>query len=139
LLVVRPQRQPYALDTPRFAFVATATFAAKASLGGPREIGLATYVTARMAEDTLGARLLPVEARRARAANARRWLSTLVIVEPTRRAFIDLVAATEADAPQVAPGVRRVMEVTAGVLDSASRAELERLARDLESQLIGRT
>jgi hypothetical protein len=32
-----------------------------------------------------------------------------------------------------------VMEVTAVALDSASRAELERLARDLESQPIGRT
>jgi hypothetical protein len=136
---VRPPRQPYALDTPRFAFVAMATFAAKASLGGLREIGLAAYVTARMAEDTLPSQGLTVEARRTRAANARKWLSTLAIAEPTRRAFIELVAATEADPQLAATAVRRVMEVTAVALDSASRAELERLARDLESQPIGRT
>jgi hypothetical protein len=136
---VRPPRQPYALDTPTFAFAAIATFAAKASFGGPREIGLATYVTARMADDSVEQRQLPVEARRARAATARRWLSTLAVAEPVRRAFVELVAATESERPEVGQAVRRVIEVTAGVLDAPSRAELERLARELESQPIGRT
>jgi hypothetical protein len=136
---VRPPRQPYALDTPTFAFVATATFAARAPLGGPREIGLAAYVTARLADDMVEQRRLSVEARRARAASARRWLSTLSLADPIRRAFMDLVTATESDGSETAQALRRVIEVTAGVIDAAARAELERLARELESQPIGRT
>jgi hypothetical protein len=66
-------------------------------------------------------------------------LAALAIAEPVRRAFMDLVSATEGEAPQTASAVRRVIEVTAGVLDVAARGELERLARELESQPIGRT
>jgi hypothetical protein len=136
---VRPPRQPYALDTPSFAFAATATFAAKAALGGAREIALAAYVTARMADDVVAQRQLSAESRHARASNARRWLSTLAIAEPARRAFTDLVAATEVDAPETAAALRRVIEVTATVLDAPSRGELDRLARELEAQPIART
>jgi hypothetical protein len=136
---VRPPRQPYALDTPTFAFAAIASFAAKAPLGGPREIGLAAYVTARMADDVVAQPPLAADARRSRAASARRWLMTLAIADPARRAFIDLAAATEGVAGETAVAVRRVIEVTAGILDAAARGELERLARELESQPIGRT
>jgi hypothetical protein len=136
---VRPPRQPYALDTPGFAFAALATFAARAPLGGPREIALAAFVTARIAEDVAVGRALSDATRRARAAGARRWLATLAIAEPTRRAFVDLATATEADAQTVFTALRRVIEVTAGVLDPPSRSDLERLARELDSQTVART
>ena len=135
---VRPPRQPYALDTPAFAFSSLAACAARAPLGGMREIALAAYVTARMAEDVAGDSL-PADARRLRAASARRWLSTLTIADAIRRAFQELIAATETDAPSVAVAVRRVMEVTSSALDGPSRVDLERLARVLESQAVGRT
>jgi hypothetical protein len=79
--VVRPPRHPYALDTPVFAFAAIVTLAARAPLGGTREIALATFVTARMAADVADG-ALDGEARQARAASARRWLSTLTVAEP---------------------------------------------------------
>jgi len=134
-----PPRQPYALDTPSFAFAALATFAARASLGGPREIALAAFVTARIADDLIAGRALSDAARRARATSARRWLATVAIAEPVRRAFIDLATATETDARTTSGALRHVIEITAGVLDPASRSDLERLARELESQPVGRT
>ena len=137
--VVRPPRQPYALDTPSFAFAALVTLAARAPLGGPREIALAAFVTARIAEDVSADRELPEATRCARAASARRWLATLALAEPTRRAFVDLATATESDARATSAALRRVIDVTAGILDPPSRAELERLARDLESQTVART
>jgi len=92
-----------------------------------------------MACDVGEPRNLPAAARRSRAATARRWLATLVIAEPVRRAFVDLAAATETDAQATAVAVRRVIGVTAAVLDAPCLAELERLARDLESQTAART
>jgi hypothetical protein len=128
---VRPPRQPYALDTPTFAFAAIATFASRAPIGGAREIALAAWVTARMADDVRGDSMT-VESRRTRAASARRWLSTLTIADPARRVFTDLIAATETDALTSAAAVRRVIEVTGTTLDGPSRSELERLAGELE-------
>jgi hypothetical protein len=136
---VPPPRPPYALDTPGFAFAAIATFAARAPLGGPREIALAAFVTARIADDVVAGRMLPDPSRRSRAASARRWLSTLAIAEPTRRAFVDLATATEGDAQTTAAALRRVIEVTASVLDLPSRSDLERLARELDAQAVART
>ena len=136
---VRPPRQPYALDIPVFPFAAIAAFAARAPLGGPREIGLAAYVTARMADDVTQDRRLPAGARRARAVSARRWLSTLALAEPVRRIFGELAAATESGALETALALRRVIDVTSTSLDAPSRADLERLASELESQPIART
>ena len=136
---VRPLRQPYALDNPGFAFAGIATFAARAPLGGAREIALAAFVTARLADDVSADRRLPATTRSPRAANARRWLSTLAVAEPIRRAFLDLAAATEADAPTTAAALRRVIDVTAGVLDPPSCSDLERLAKELEAQMVART
>src|SRR4051812_21907683 len=135
---VRLPRQPFALDAPSFAFASIANFAARAPLGGAREIALAAYVTARMADDVRGD-TIPLEGRQSRAANARRWLSSLTIAEPVRRVFTDLIAATEADAPAAAAAVRRVIEVTAPFLDGPSRLDLDRLAQDLDAQTQART
>lgn len=136
---VRPPRQPYALDTPIFTFAPIASFAARAPVGGAREIALAAFVTARMASDVVNDRALSVAGRGHRAASARRWLSTLAISEPLRRAFIDLAAATEGEAPATAAALHRVIEITAGILDAGSRAELDRLVKELESQAVAGT
>ena len=136
---VRPPRQPYALDTPGFAFAAIATFAARAPLGGPREIALAAFVTARLADDVAPRARRSPPRRRGPRGSARRWLTTLAIAEPIRKAFVDLATATETDAPTTAAALRRVIEVTASVLDLPSRSDLERLARELDSQAVART
>ena len=96
------------------------------------------FATARMAEDVrLGE--LTLEERQARATATRRWMTTLSIAEPVRRAFTDLIGATEQDGPATGAALRRVMDVTGPQLDAPSRSDLERLARDLESQMVART
>jgi hypothetical protein len=133
---VRPPRQPYALDTPEFTFAAIAMLASRAALGGARETALAAFVTARLA-DGLRAGTLSAETRRARAAGARKWLATISISEPARLVFAELIDATEVDAAAAAVALRRVIEVTAGVLDGPARQDLERLAGELTPQAVG--
>lgn len=135
---VRSPRAPFALDTPTFSFAALASLAARAPLGGAREIAIVAFTTARMADETRPGGL-SLEERQARAAGARRWMATLSLAEPVKKAFHELIAATEADAPTAAKAIRRVMEVTGAKLDAASRSELDRLARDLEVQAVART
>ena len=82
---------------------------------------------------------LAVDERQARATAARKWITTISLAEPVRRAFLDLIATTEQDGPAAAGAIRRVIEVTAPQLDPGGRTELERLAKDLEAQTVGRT
>lgn len=91
-----------------------------------------------MADEVRPGGLAPDE-RQARAAAARKWLSTLSLAEPVRRAFLELIGTTEQDGPATAGALRRVIEVTAPQLDPGGRAELERLAREVEAQTVGRT
>jgi hypothetical protein len=135
---VRPPRHPFALDTPTFAFASLAALAARAPLGGAREVALAAFATARMASEvrTDG---LTIEERQARSAAARRWLATLSLNDPARKAFSELAAATEGDGPATAAALRHVIEVTGAHLDAASRSDLERLAKELDAQTVGRT
>ena len=135
---MRPPRHPYALDTPVFSFASLVALAARAPLGGIREVAIATFAAARLAEELRAGGLVP-EDRQERAAAARRWMSTLAISEPVRRANLDLIEATERDARATAQALRRVIEVTGSALDAPSRSELERLARELDAQPVGRT
>jgi hypothetical protein len=135
-VVLRP-KHPYALETPTFSFAPLIAFAARAPLGGTREIALAAFVTARMAEDSMPDRLLAADIREGRAAGARRWLSTLTIPETSKQAFLGLIGATERGPAECAAALRRVIEVTGDSLDNPSRTALERLVRELEAQPIG--
>jgi hypothetical protein len=135
---VRPPRHPFALDTPAFSFTALAALAAKAPIGAARDTAIIAFATARLAEE-VGPAGLTLEERQARAAGARRWMSTLSVAEPIRKAFLDLTAATEQDGAATAAAIRRVMEVTGPLLDAGARSELERLAREVDAQTVGRT
>ena len=135
---MRPPRHPFALDTPTLSFTALAALAARAPIGAARDVAIVAFTTARLA-DELRPGGLALEERQARAAAARKWLGTLSLGEPVRKAFQDLVSATEQDAGATAAAVRRVIEVTAPHLDPASRSELDRLAKDLEAQTVVRT
>ena len=135
---MKTPRHPFALDTPTFAFASLAALAARAPLGGAREVAIVAFATARMAEDVRDGEHT-LEERQVRAAAARRWMTTLSIAEPVRRAFTDLIAATERDGAATGAALRRVMDVTGGQLDAPSRSDLERLARELEAQTVART
>jgi hypothetical protein len=129
---VRPPRQPYALDVPVFPFASLAALAPKLPIGGGRELVLAIFAVIRLAADMHSTG--DAAARRERAANARKWLGTLVLPEPQKRALADLATASEGEAAGTAAAVRRVLETAGAVLDQASRGDLEKLARDLDAQ-----
>ena len=135
---VRPPRHPFALDTPTFSFPALAALAARAPIGGARDVAMVAFTMARLAEEVRPGGLT-TEERQARGAGARRWLAALTLPELQRKAFLDLIGATEQDGAAAAAGLRRVIEVTGPQLDAGARSELERLAKDLEAQMVART
>jgi hypothetical protein len=135
---VRPPRHPFALDTPAFSFTALATLAGRAPIGGARDVAIVAFATARMADEVRPGGLT-AEDRQARAAGARKWIATLALPEAVKRAFGDLISATEQDGAATAGALRRVMEITGPQLDAPSRSELERLAREIEAQTVART
>ena len=135
---MRPPRHPFALDTPAFSFKALAALAARAPIGTARDIAIVAFTTARMADEVRPGGL-PAEERQARAQSARKWITTLSLTEPVRKAFVELIGATEQDGPATAAALRRVIEITGSQLDPAGRSELERLAKDVEAQTVART
>jgi hypothetical protein len=130
--VIVPQ-PPYALEPTPFRFPALASLAGRASLGGDREVVLATYLAARLAHDALPHRELTLELRAERAASAKTWLATLALPATTRSAIVALIEASGGDSAAVAPAIRGVLGATTNRLDRASRAELERLADQFET------
>lgn len=135
---MRPPRHPFALDTPAFSFKALAALAARAPIGTARDIAIVAFTTARMADEVRPGGL-PADERQARALSARKWITTLSLAEPVRKAFVELIGATEQDGPATAAALRRVIEITGSQLDPAGRSELERLAKDVEAQTVART
>jgi hypothetical protein len=135
---VRPPRHPFALDTPAFTFKALAALAARAPIGSARDTAIVAFATARMADEVRPGGLA-AEERQARAAAARKWITTIALAEPVRRVFLELVGATEQDGAATAAALRRVIEVTGALLEAGGRSELERLAREVEAQTVGRT
>jgi hypothetical protein len=131
MLAAKP---PYALASTSFRFGALASLAGRAPLGGQREVALAVYVAARLADDVLPERGLSDEARVERAAGARHWVSMLALPTPLVRASLvklfDASAGTRAD---VAEALGNVITVTAQYLEPASRGELDQLAKALSA------
>jgi hypothetical protein len=123
---------PYALAPTPFRFPALASLAGRASLGGDREIALATYLAARLAHDALADRGLSQQVRSERATGAKSWLATLSLPAPIRTAIARLVEASGDEASGVAPVLRAVIAATSSRLDQASRVELNRLAETFE-------
>lgn len=120
---------PYALATPVFRFRALASLAGRSSLGGPREVTLATYLIARLVDDCLPDKVLPAAAREERAAGARAWLANIALPAAVRAALGRLAAATGGDPAAIGAALTSVMSAVDAYLDSASRAELARLER----------
>jgi hypothetical protein len=118
---------PYAVPTTSFRFAALATLAGKAPLGGRREVALAVYLAARLADDTLPERGVPQEARAERATHARSWLSSMALPAPVRTAMGKMIDATAGGSRATVATLPAVVNVTASYLDGPARAELDRL------------
>ena len=101
-------------------------------LGGQREVALATYLAARLAHDCLPERGLSDSVRYERANGAKTWLATLTLPAPVRPVLAKLVESTSGQRAQTAEALRAVITVTANVLDSRARSELDQLAANLE-------
>ncbi len=128
---------PYALAPTSFRFPALAALAGRAPIGGHREVALAAYVAARLADDTRVDHGLTPAARAERAAHARTWLAMLTPLPSAVRPAILKVMEASAASPQTAGNaVRGVIAVTAEFLDSAARSELDHLAKALEAQAL---
>ena len=118
---------PYAVPTTSFRFAALATLAGKAPLGGRREVALAVYLAARLADDTLPERAISPESRAERAAHAKSWLSSIAVPSPVRTAMAKMIEATAGGSRATAATLPAVVSVTASYLDAPARAELDRL------------
>jgi len=118
---------PYAVPTTSFRFAALATLAGKAPLGGRREVALAVYLAARLADDTLPERGLSAEARSERASHAKSWLSSMALAAPIRSALARLIDATATGRGAAAAALPAVIAATGTQLDAGARAELDRL------------
>jgi hypothetical protein len=118
---------PYALSTPYFRFRALASLAARAPLGGPREVVLATYLVARLVDDCLPEKALPAVARAERSASARGWLANVALPTAVRASLIRLTEATGGDLTNIEPAMASVITIVDSYLDAPSRLELARL------------
>lgn len=124
---------PYAVPTTSFRFAALATLAGKAPLGGRREVALAVYLAARLADDTLPDRAVSTETRAERASHAKSWLSSIALPAPVRSSLAKLIDAS-ASGPHAAAAAMPAVIVSSGTyLDAAGRAELDRLTATLTS------
>jgi hypothetical protein len=131
-------RLPLSLPPLRFRFPAVAAHAARAALGGQREVALGVLMVARLAADVLPGGLAP-DVRRERATGARQWLGALTLPAGTRSALAAALASTAGDdVSAVAQQVSVVLGVTGERLGPAARAEVERLALALERAAAGR-
>ena len=123
---------PYAVRPTQFRFPALAALAGRAAIGGQREVALATYMAARLADDLLPEHELEPAVREERAGAAKHWLSSVVLPAQVRPMLVRLVEASNVGRAAAAAAVRGVITVTASHLDKAARSELDQLAEALE-------
>ena len=122
---------PYALAPTAFRFPALAQLAGRTPLGGQREVAIATYVVARLAHDALPERGLTDAIRTERVVGAKTWLANLALPATVRPALVRLVEATAVGLAQTADALRGVIAVTANLLDSKAKLELDQLVAAL--------
>jgi hypothetical protein len=116
-----------------FRFRNLATLAGRAPIGGAREVALACFVAARLANDCCDPILaLDDDARAARCAGAKGWLGTIAIPAPVRAPVAKLAEASANGHPEaMAPLVSALAKAADSFLDSAARSELDTLVIQL--------
>jgi hypothetical protein len=117
------------LSSPAFRFRALAALAGRAPLGGPREVVLATYLVARLVDDSLPQRELSASMRGERSAAARGWLGSVALPAAVRASLTKLADATAGDLADVGQALANVVTAIDPYLDAAARLELDRLER----------
>jgi hypothetical protein len=123
---------PYAVQPTQFRFPALAALAGRAAIGGQREVALATFMAARLADDLLPGHELEPAVREERAGAAKHWLASVALPAHVKPAILRLVEASNVDRAAAAAALRAVMTVTASQLDKGARSELDQLAEALE-------
>jgi len=125
---------PFAPPRAVFPCPGLAAQAAKAPLGGPREALLGTMMVARLATGMRGPHPLPIDARRARAAGVRGWLTAVAVPTKLRAALQKALAASaEENREAMAEALEGVTDITAPHLDRVARSELTRLIAGLRT------
>lgn len=103
--------------------------AARAGLGGAREVLLGALMAVRLAAGMRSPYPLPATARQARAEGARVWLGAISVPAKARAALLKAYAASSGtDRNVMADALGGVTDVTAPHLDRVARSELTRLA-----------
>lgn len=124
---------PYAVEPTAFRFAGLASLAGRSALGGQREVALATYLAARLADDTLPGRGVSQPLRAERAAHAKNWLSTLALPPNVRTGLTKLVEASSGEPATAAQAIAELARLAAGFLDARARAELDELITTLQA------
>lgn len=125
---------PYALAAVSFRFRALAALAGRLPLGGEREVAMALFVGARLADACHGTMPLSSAARSERAGGARHWLGAMTLPANARSAVLQLVDASASnDRGTIATAFERVVTIAAPLLDPPSRAEVKQLLSALEA------
>ncbi len=122
---------PFAVAPTSFRFPGLAALAGRAPLGGQREVALAVYLVARLAQDALPDRGLTEATRAERAAAAKAWLSGVTLPAPVRATLAKGVEASSGTPEAAGLAVREVSAAAATYLDSSARMELDQLAGTL--------
>ena len=108
--------------------------AARAGLGGAREVLLGAWMAARLASGMRAPHPLSAAARHSRAEGARVWLGAITVPAKARAALLRSFAASAGnDRTLMAEALGGVTDVTAPHLDRVARSELTRLADDLRA------
>jgi hypothetical protein len=120
---------PFALAAPGFPLRSLAALAARAALGGPREVLLAAMQAARMVEGAAGPHQLPESLRRARANAARSWLAALALPNSSRATIARAIETSAgADRAAISQAWEAVVTLITPGADMAVRAELRRVS-----------
>lgn len=123
---------PFAPTRALFPFPGLAAQAARAALGGPREILTGTLMAARLASGLRAPHALPGATRRVRAESAKTWLVALTMPAKVRsalqRAFL---ASAGENREAMAEAMAHVTDITAPHLDRHARSDLVRLSEAL--------
>jgi hypothetical protein len=132
---VSSNQPPYAVPPTEFRFPALAALAGRAQLGGDREVALALYVAARLAQDCHSTSALSDASRAERASSAKTWLSTFALPVAVKPVIARLIETTSGDPAAIADDLRAVVASARAYLDIQSQVELERLAASLAAPI----
>lgn len=125
---------PYALLPLGFPFPALAALAARAPLGGAREVAVATLQIARVVRDA-GSAALDDALRTQRAAATRSWLAAFALPPEVRAPLGAIVDASAEGERQAVEALRRALPTLARWLDDAALAELGRLVSSVAGEV----